>query len=135
MSFQKMKIAFIYDLIYPYSIGGIEKRNWEIARRLAKKGHSVTLFGTKYWQGENIIHGEGVRLFGVGNRRKLYVNGHRSITEPILFSLELILPLIRERFDIIEVANLPYFPCFSAKLASMLHHSPLVITWYEVFDS
>ena len=130
-----MNIAIVYDLIYPYSIGGIEKRNWEIARRLVRKGHSVTLFGTKAWQGESVIEKEGVTLRGVGHYRRLYINGQRSLSEPVLVSLNLLFPLMREKFDVIEAANFPYFTCFSSKLACVIHASPLVITWHEVFDS
>lgn len=34
----RMKIAFVYDVIYPYVKGGVEKRVWELATRLAKRG-------------------------------------------------------------------------------------------------
>ena len=48
-----MKIAYVYDSIYPWLIGGAEKRVWEIARRLVNRGHEVHLFGIKWseWQG------------------------------------------------------------------------------------
>lgn len=39
----------------------------------------------------------------------------------------------RERFDIIDCQNFPYFPCFSAKIASVFRRSPLLITWHEVW--
>ncbi len=34
-----MKIAFVYDVIYPYIKGGVEKRVWELAVRLSHRGH------------------------------------------------------------------------------------------------
>ena len=43
-----MKIAFVYDVIYPYVKGGVEKRVWELRHRLAKRGHEVHIFGMKY---------------------------------------------------------------------------------------
>jgi hypothetical protein len=36
---KNMKIALVYDLIYPYTIGGGEKRFNEIGKRLAKNRH------------------------------------------------------------------------------------------------
>jgi hypothetical protein len=33
-----MKIAYIYDVIHPYVIGGVQKRIWEAARRLSMGG-------------------------------------------------------------------------------------------------
>ena len=47
-----MKIAFVYDVIYPYVKGGVEKRVWELATRLSRRGHDVHLFGMKFWDGE-----------------------------------------------------------------------------------
>jgi len=43
-----MKIAFVYDVIYPYVKGGVEKRVWELATRLIRRGHEVHLFGMKF---------------------------------------------------------------------------------------
>ena len=56
---KKMKIAFIFDMIYPFNIGGVEVRNYEIAKRLVKKGHEVHLYGGKFWKGKDIIKIEG----------------------------------------------------------------------------
>ena len=128
-----MKIAYVYDNIYPYHIGGVEKRLWELAKRLAQRGHEVTLFAMKYWEGDDIIIKEGVRLWGVCPPQKLYVHGRRSITEPIYFAWKVLPPLLKERFDIIDCQNFPYFPCFSAKLCSVVKRTPLIITWLEVW--
>ena len=43
----KMKIAYVYDRIYPYLKGGAEKRILEISKRLAERGHEVHLFWDK----------------------------------------------------------------------------------------
>jgi hypothetical protein len=43
-----VKIAYVYDVVYPYVVGGVEKRIWEIATRIARKGHEVHIFGMKY---------------------------------------------------------------------------------------
>ena len=57
----------IYILYY---IGGVEKRVWELARRLALRGHDVALFGMKYCDGNDTIEKEGVRLWGVCPRQE-----------------------------------------------------------------
>jgi len=128
-----MKIAIIYDVIYPYVKGGVEKRVWELAVRLARRGHEVHLFGMKFWDGEDIINHEGVFLHGVCPTQKLYTFGRRSIWQAVYFSLHLLSPLLREKFDIIDCQQFPYFSCFSAKLISKLKKTPLVITWHEVW--
>ena len=60
-----MKIAYIYDTIYPYTFGGVEKRIWELSTRLAQRGHEVHIFGPKFWTGSRIIQKEGIYLHGV----------------------------------------------------------------------
>ena len=44
-----MKIAFIYDAVYPFVTGGAEKRVYELAKRLAKRGHDVHWYGIGWW--------------------------------------------------------------------------------------
>ena len=128
-----MKIAFVYDVIYPYVKGGVEKRIWELATRLTRRGHDVHLFGMKFWDGEDILIREGVFLHGVCPAQKLYVSGRRTIWQALYFSINLISPLLKERFDIIDCQQFPYFSCFSAKFYSKLKKIPLVITWHEVW--
>ena len=128
-----MKIAFIYDVIYPYVKGGIEKRVWELAKRLSRRGHEVHLFGMKFWDGDDILIREGVFLHGVCRPQKLYSGSRRSIRQALYFGISLISPLLKERFDILDCQEFPYFSCFVAKFLSKLKKIPLVITWHEVW--
>jgi glycosyltransferase involved in cell wall biosynthesis len=128
-----MKIAFVYDVIYPYVKGGVEKRVWELATRLTSRGHDVHLFGMKFWDGEEILIREGVFLHGVCPAQKLYFGGRRTIWQALYFSIHLVSPLLKERFDIIDCQQFPYFSCFSAKFFSETKKIPLVITWHEVW--
>ena len=43
-----MKIAYVYDALYPYVRGGGEKRNYELARHLAID-HEVHFVSWRYW--------------------------------------------------------------------------------------
>jgi len=42
-----MKIAFVYDAIYPWIKGGAEKRIYDLGKRLAANGNEVHIFGVK----------------------------------------------------------------------------------------
>ncbi len=128
-----MKIAYLYDVVHPYVAGGVQKRIWELSTRLAAKGHQVTIFGMKHWEGADIIYKEGVRLWGVCPPQELFVNGHRSVKEAAYFAWKVLPPLMKERFDIIDAANFPYFPCFSASVYSLTRRSHLIITWHEIW--
>ena len=128
-----MKIAFVYDAIYPWVKGGAEKRIYELGRRLAGQGNEVHVFGVKWWKGSEIIKYEGMVLHGVCAPMELYVNGRRSISEAIIFSSKLLPHLSRERFDMIDASAFPYLPCFTVKLVSILKRTPTVVTWHEVW--
>ncbi|HEY9246075.1 MAG TPA: glycosyltransferase family 4 protein [Candidatus Methanoperedens sp.] len=128
-----MKIAFVYDAVYPWIKGGAEKRIYELGKRMARMGHEVHLFGIKWWDGPDMIKYEGMTLHGVCAGMELYVKGRRSIIEALIFATGLFTHLFREKFDIIDVSAFPYFPCFTVKLISILKKSPMIITWHEVW--
>ncbi len=128
-----MKVAMVYDAIYPWVKGGGEKRIYELGKRLVSKGHEVHLFGVKWWEGSDIIEKDGMVLHGVCKKMELYVNGRRSISEAIIFSIKLVPHLIKEKFDIIDVTSFPFFSCFSTKIVSVWKKTPMVITWHEVW--
>jgi len=131
-----MKIAFIYDCIYPYVKGGAEKRFWEISKRLAKKGHQVHIIGMKWWKGENTFIKEGVYLSGVCPTMKLYSrNGKRKMIPPLYFSFKLFIVLAFKDFDVIDCNAFPYLSFFSVKFFSFFKKIPLAITWQEVWGN
>ena len=123
-----MKIAFVYDAVYPWIKGGAEKQIHEVGKRLAKQGHEVHVFGVKWWDGAEIISYEGMVLHGVCAPMELYINGRRSIYEALVFSIRLFPHLIREKFDLIDASAFPYFSCFSAKFVSVLRRTRIVVT-------
>ena len=86
-----MKIAFVYDVVYPYVKGGVEKRIWEMSRRLAARGHEVHIYGMKYWDGPDNIQVEGVMLHGVCAPMKLYkasgTVSYTHLTLPTIYSV------------------------------------------------
>ena len=129
-----MKIAYVYDAVYPWIKGGAEKRIWEISKRLVKIGHEVHIFGMNYWNGDAVVMKEGVYLHGVCEPKELYVGGRRSIKEAIYFARKVLFPLLKENFDVIDCQAFPYFPCFSAKICSSVKRTPLILTWHEVWD-
>lgn len=127
-----MKIAIIYDTIYPYSKGGGEKRIYLLSKKLAIK-HEVHIFCMKYWKGSNLIKKENVYLHGVCKSINIYnKKGRRDFFQPIYFAFNLAKNLMKYDFDVIECQNIPYFHCFIAKIYSLLKKKPLIITWIEI---
>lgn len=128
-----MKIAFVYDAVYPWEKGGAQKRIWELARRLSED-HDVHLYGMHYWDGPAVMEREGVTFHGVCEPRELYADGRRSIPQALYFAAAVAPALLQEEFDIVDCQEFPYFPCFVAKAHELLRGSTMFITWYEVWD-
>ncbi|MCX5701424.1 MAG: glycosyltransferase family 4 protein [Candidatus Omnitrophica bacterium] len=131
-----MKIAYIYDVIYPYVKGGAEKRFWELAKRLSLKGHEVHVFGMKSWQGEDSFIKEGVHIHGICKRRQLYKKtGLRSLTQVLYFTFHVLPGLWKRKFDIIDCNAFPYLPFFPVRFFSLLKKIPLVVTCQEIWGN
>lgn len=131
-----MKIAFIYDAVYPWVKGGAEKRVYELATRLAQRGHDVHWYSLGWWwpeKGETDMLIDGIHLHGVSNPIELYSDDRRSIKEALIFSLKLFNPLFKENYDVVDCQGFPFFSCFTAKVHAMTGKSKLVITLLEVW--
>lgn len=129
-----MRVCFVYDAIYPYVKGGAEKRIHELSTRLASNGYEVHVLGLKWWEGEDSFIKNGVHVHGVGEANLYNEEGRRSIKEALYFGYKVLPFLLKRDFDVIDCCGFPYFPCFSAKLASCKNRSSLIITWHEVWD-
>jgi glycosyltransferase involved in cell wall biosynthesis len=128
-----MRIAFLYDCIYPYTISGVERRVHEIGRRLAARGHEVHHFGMKFWDGPATIEDGGVHIHGVSPASPLYSGGRRAILPAARYAGSLLAPLLSGGFDLIDAQQFPYLHCLPAAFAALVRDIPLVITWHEVW--
>lgn len=127
-----MKIAIVSDVVYPYSIGGTEKRMYEISTRLARRGHHVTIYSMKWWEGADTKMQGNVQLKAISPYYPLYSGEKRSVREAFLFSWYC-LKLAREDFDILDVDHMPHLLLFSTKVVALLKRKKLHALWNEVW--
>ena len=126
-----LRIAFVYDAVYPWVRGGAERRYHELARRLSER-HDVHMIAWQWWDGPATVRRDGVTLHGLGRPRAMYgADGKRTVGEATAFSARLLPALLRHRFDVIDCSATPYLPLYPAWLASRLTRTPLVVTWHE----
>jgi len=132
-----MRIAITTDAIYPFTLGGSEIRNYEIAKRLVKKGHEVHIYGGKFWKGSNKIRADNVTIVGVHYFKKGLYNqkGRRYLLDLIKLSLKFPFQLNKENYDLIDNASFNFFNCYSTKLASSINQTPLIFTWHQYFGN
>jgi glycosyltransferase involved in cell wall biosynthesis len=130
-----MKIAIVYDAVFPYVKGGGERRYHELARRLAGRGHDVHVVSWRYWPGPASHAIDGVTYRGVGRPPALYgPGGRRRMAEAASFAARALPALLRERYDVIDCGSVPFLVLFAARLATRVHRGRLVATWFEYWD-
>lgn len=128
-----MKIILVTDAIYPFTVGGSEIRNYEILKRLSKKGHEVNIYGTKFWEGKDVIKIDGIKIYGISKFDLYNESGKRNPFNLLKFSVKIFFKLIKEDFDLIDNATFNYFNCYTTKLASIIKNKPLIFTWHQYF--
>jgi len=128
-----MRIAYVYDAVYPDITGGVERRIWEISKRLAARGHEVHSFGMHVWDGDATIGREGVTLHGICRSYPLYRKGRRRVFPAVMCSAGILSALANERYDIVDCQQFPYIPALASAAACRISGTPLVVTWHEVW--
>lgn len=133
MSGTSRRYAFVSDSVCPFNKGGKETRLNEITRRLASNPETeVHIYTMKWWDGPRTIRLDGVWFHAICKLYPLYKGDRRSIRQAVLFGLAT-LRLVAERFDVLDVDHMPFFPLFSARIVCALRGRPLFGTWHEVW--
>lgn len=128
---RRLRIAFVYDALFPYVKGGAERRYHELARRLSAR-HDVHLVSWTWWDGAPDESLNGLTLHGVGKPPAMYgADGKRTVREAAAFSARVLPVLLRGKWDVIDCAATPYLPLWSTWLASRVGGARLTVTWHE----
>lgn len=127
-----MRIGLLSEFVYPFHKGGAEKRFYEIATRLARRGHEVHWFGIQHWEGPPVIEYEGVRIHSASRPLEVYTaKGQRRVGAALRLGAALSSTLARSRirFDVLDLSLYPFFHIFGSRLTNP--RTPLVVTWHE----
>ena len=131
-----VRIAIVYDCLYPYTVGGGERWYGELARRLVPR-HQVTYLTRRQWDDGEVPKGPaGVEIVAVSGGRKLYaISGRRNLTAPLRFGWGVFWYLLRhrQRYDIVHTCAFPYFSLLAARVACAWGGPPVVVDWLEVW--
>jgi L-malate glycosyltransferase len=129
-----MRIALVYDMIYPYSIGGVETRNYDLASELVRRGHEVHYFCIRSWSGDRHHERNGIKIHGLSRLSgRGRFSGHRRHSDPLRFTLALS-KIFDHDLDIVDCTAFPYLPAFMCASYCLKRKVPLVMTWHEVWD-
>jgi glycosyltransferase involved in cell wall biosynthesis len=130
-----MRIAIVYDRLFPNSVGGAEHWYRNLAERLDSR-HTITYLTRRQWGPEG--PGTPFQTLAVAPGGELYASsGRRSIWPPVRFGIGVFLHLLRHgrRYDAVHSASFPYFSVLAAWLALRLTRSRalLIVDWHEVW--
>lgn len=129
-----MRIAVVTDVVMPFRQGGMERRVYEIGRRLARRGHDVHVVTMRWWEGPRVIELEGMTVHGICPPFELYGGRRRSIRQALAFAMAAARYIAggHVRPDVLEVQAFPYFPALACRAVT---RTPMVVTWHEVWGS
>jgi glycosyltransferase involved in cell wall biosynthesis len=132
-----VRIAIVYDCLYPHTVGGAERWHRALAERLEHE-HEVTYVTRLQWD-EQDGPGTSFAVVAVTAAMSLYApSGRRKIVPPLRFGLGVFWHLLRHagRYDVVHSDSFPYFSLIGAWLALKLRRrGPLVVDWFEVWSS
>lgn len=119
-----MEIVYIYDAVYPWVRGGVERRVYEVGKRLAEMGYCIKWLCAGWWGKEKKFL-DGIELIPVCKALRLYSNERRSIRSAMIFAISL-MKKSRIKADIIDCQVFPYLSVFPFAL-----RKKLILTWHE----
>ncbi len=129
-----MRIAILYDCLYPYTVGGAE--HWY--RKLSEfldQSHDVTFVTRRQWDRKHEPEVDfSIEIVSGGS--ELYTrDGVRRLLPPLRYGLGVFFYLLRNsrKFDVVSCASFPYFSLLGAWLALRLTGSKakLIVDWFE----
>ncbi len=129
-----MRIAFLYDMPYPWHKGGIEQMMTNEAKELAKE-NEVHFFTMRLPGMEGDFTASRIRYHAGPETtdQKTYRNGRRTVSEAFLYSLSC-LGLFRYDFDAVVTDIFPVLHLPIVRLYCALNGRRLVLKASEVWD-
>jgi len=133
-----MRIALIYDRLYPQNIGGLERYYDALARGLAAA--NAVSYITRSVDAEGAPIGDRpYRVITVAPNSPYYNSrGNRRIWPTVRFGFGVFLHLLRRghEYDVVQSASFPFFSVLAARLAFSFrrrNRPKLVVDWLEVW--
>jgi glycosyltransferase involved in cell wall biosynthesis len=128
-----VRVALVYDCLFPFTVGGAERWYRNLAERLAAAGHDVTYLTLRQWERGDEPDLDGVNVVTVGPRMTLYSEGRRRVVPPLVFGLGVLAHLLRRgrRYDVVHTASFPYFSLLAAASVRRLGGFRLIVDWIE----
>ncbi|WOQ16449.1 glycosyltransferase family 4 protein [Raineyella sp. W15-4] len=130
-----MRIAVVFDCLYPFTTGGGEKQYRQFAEEFVKGGHEVDYLTRRQWDGPDPDL-DGVRARAIAPAYDLHdAEGVRLPVTALRFALDVFRHLVRHRdtYDAVIVSATPVLNVFAARAALLGSRTVLAVDWLEVW--
>jgi glycosyltransferase involved in cell wall biosynthesis len=132
-----VRVALIYDCLYPLTIGGGERWYRFLADALVDAGASVTYLTRRQWDESEPPRLPGIDVVAVSRRDDLYDDrGVRRLAPGLRFGAGVFRYLVRHRqeFQVVQLANFPFWSMVGARAALAGSGVPVITDWHEVWS-
>ena len=133
-----MKISVVTETFHPFR-GGSAKRYREVFKRVAARGHDVTIYTARLWADcptEEDIDGIHVVRTPKVLRGFITKEGFRDVNKVLEFSAWALKRLVKDESpDVIEANHCPIFPALASWLARSARGRPLCVTFHECWHN
>lgn len=130
-----MRIAVVFDCLYPFTTGGGEKQYRQFAEEFVKAGHEVDYLTRRQWDGPDPDL-DGVHARAIAPAYPLYdAEGVRLPVTAVRFAFDVFRHLVRHRdtYDAVIVSATPVLNVFAARAALLGSGTVLAVDWLEVW--
>jgi glycosyltransferase involved in cell wall biosynthesis len=132
-----VRICLIYDCLFPWTVGGAERRMRVLAEALGEHGHEVTYLTRLQWPLDDPPALPGVNVIAVSRDEPLYgPDGNRTIGEPVRFGAGVLKHLLKhgKDYDVVHTVSFPFFSLLAAGAARRRGGYRILSDWYEVWS-
>jgi len=130
-----VRIAVVYDCLFPVSTGGGERQYAAFARRFAEAGHEVTYLTRRQWA-DRPPSLPGVHVLAIARPAELHdAEGNRRLMPAVGFALSIMAHFLwhRRRYDAVLVSALPALNVPAARAALLGARRVICADFLEVW--
>ena len=132
-----LRIAIVYDRVFPASFGGVERWFRLLAESLAAEGHQVTYLTTRHWPDGAVPTIAGAIVIPLRSESQIYATSRRRMRPVMSFGLSVARFLARhgESFDVVHSTTMsPMAALAVVAMAKRCKYLP-VLDWWEVWGT
>jgi glycosyltransferase involved in cell wall biosynthesis len=137
LALRGVRICVIYDCLFPMTVGGAERWYRDLSDAFVAAGADVTYLTRRQWTG-SLERQARMSVIPVSGPAEIYDHaGTRRLGPTLLFGWGVFRYLIRRRsaFDIVHLANFPFFPLLAVRLALAGTRTRVTVDWIEVWSA